>query len=352
MRCKYCVYGDNYFYTRNHGDFSLQLCIAKQTLDYIKNNIFTRKDKHLTLAFAGGEPLLNFEIIKEIVFYCKTHFREWDLKFHLTTNGTVLSKEILNFLVFNKFNLVVSLDGPPKVHNNNRQFIHGGETHDVIIGNLSTIKNLHPDYFSSICFNCVYTCDGDFMKQYEFFSNNILVNKNRVLVSPVAKSNSSFQIEKRFRKNNPYNLIVDLIFKKVKNKINLNNFEYAIYRSLEVYNNTRLEPRTSSLSGCCKIDSSLFVGPDGNFHICENMTNKYSIGNSLDGYDFDKMNKYIKAYLLLRNSTCSVCKERFLCAPCFIIFQEKGAFKINSKYCQAIKYDAYKIMEKFLSLHS
>ncbi len=101
LRCTYCYAGDG-----DYGvDSRMSLDLAKSILDQ-----FATGKESFSIAFFGGEPLLSFALIQDIVAYCQT---KSETKFHysMTTNGTVLNERILQFLKEHDFRITVSYDG-------------------------------------------------------------------------------------------------------------------------------------------------------------------------------------------------------------------------------------------------
>lgn len=122
---------------------------AKKTVDFI----FQSPSDAITIEFQGGEPLLNFPVVKFIVEYAnklnKKHKK--DLVFSIVTNLTIMTDNILDFLVKNKVGLCTSLDGPKSLHDKNRKYINGkGSYNDVIKGikKIRQKKSLDKDYQS------------------------------------------------------------------------------------------------------------------------------------------------------------------------------------------------------------
>ena len=115
LRCKYC-YGDGGEYShRGIMDFST----AKKAVDFLVEN--TDKEE-LNICFFGGEPLLNFKLIKEIVAYTKSIEEKSNKKFTycMTTNATLITEEIEEFIKENKISITVSMDGTRETNNANR----------------------------------------------------------------------------------------------------------------------------------------------------------------------------------------------------------------------------------------
>jgi radical SAM protein with 4Fe4S-binding SPASM domain len=121
LNCKYC------FVNRSAKRMNIET--ARKVVDFI----FQSPSKSLTLEFTGGEPLLNFEVLKFIVEYAKEKNLKFKkrLLFTITTNGTIFSKEIVDYLKKNNFSVTVSIDGPKEVHEFNR-----GNNFNLVISNI------------------------------------------------------------------------------------------------------------------------------------------------------------------------------------------------------------------------
>jgi Arylsulfatase regulator (Fe-S oxidoreductase) len=113
LRCKYCAYSGNY-YNRSHTSNRMDFETAKKAIDfYLKRS---EKADQLALSFYGGEPLLEFELIKKCVSYILQRKGDKKILFTMTTNGTLMTEDVIEFLVKYEFNLMISLDGDKKSH--------------------------------------------------------------------------------------------------------------------------------------------------------------------------------------------------------------------------------------------
>lgn len=125
MHCDYCYVGEK-------GILNLSL----QDYDYIETFIYRaherNKEDNIYIKFFGGEPLLNFEFLK----YFIEHFKSENVIYSVTTNGTLLTGEKLDFLVKNNVELFVSVDGGEKIHDNHRKLKSGIGSWNVIKKNL------------------------------------------------------------------------------------------------------------------------------------------------------------------------------------------------------------------------
>lgn len=101
----------------------------------------------IDFGFFGGEPLLEFELMKKIVDYIREKNEEHPIKCNLsiTTNGTLLSEEILGFLQYHDFNLCISLDGNMEINDKNRLYSDGSSTFKDVMNNIDLALRYLPD---------------------------------------------------------------------------------------------------------------------------------------------------------------------------------------------------------------
>jgi len=145
---------------------------AKRTLDYIFNIVEYRTYKQLGIAFYGGEPILNFDLIREIIEYARKIFKDWSLFFSMTTNGTIIDINIIRFLKENDVSLCISLDGPREIHDSKRVTHKGNGSYEIVWKNLNQIACYEPEYFKRrVKFNAVLSKELPLEEVYSFFSN-------------------------------------------------------------------------------------------------------------------------------------------------------------------------------------
>lgn len=106
---------------------------GKRALDWLIENSGTRRN--LEVDFFGGEPLLNFDVVKKLVAYGRNREKECNknFRFTLTTNGMLLNDEVIEFANKEMSNVVISLDGRKSVNDNMRKTHEGGGTYDAIL---------------------------------------------------------------------------------------------------------------------------------------------------------------------------------------------------------------------------
>ncbi len=167
LRCEYCYLIEN---------LDKKTYMDNETCRNALKLFFEHAQGPVHISFYGGEPLLNFDIIKQSTAYASELAKNLNIpcSFGIVTNGTICNNEIFTFLNNNRFIVNISLDGPPKIHNRFRRFKSGKPTFEVILNNIKkyyayyTDKRLirfspsvAPEYYSSI--NYLY----DFFKKLE-----------------------------------------------------------------------------------------------------------------------------------------------------------------------------------------
>jgi len=154
LKCEYCSYSGNYF-NREHTNKSMSFETAKKAIDYFISH--SKDASHYGISFYGGEPLLEFELIKKCVAYADSRSEGRKVSYNFTTNGTLLTEEKYEFLVNHDFSILVSLDGPQEVHDRHRIF--AGTTvgsFEKMSENLKNLKAKYPEYYAkNIAFNTV-----------------------------------------------------------------------------------------------------------------------------------------------------------------------------------------------------
>lgn len=138
-----CNLACNYCYARK-GNSTMSISTAQRVIDFIFGN--SQEDEKIQIGFFGGEPLLEFDLIKEITAMVKNHksLRSGQTGLSMTTNGTILTEEIIDFLIENNITPCISCDGPPEVHDLNRHFPDGRGSSALVESNIKKAVNLFP----------------------------------------------------------------------------------------------------------------------------------------------------------------------------------------------------------------
>lgn len=140
LRCLYC-YGQAGEYA---GPGMMDKDTAFRVVDWLMEN--SRSAQRVTIGFFGGEPLLNFPLMRDVVSYArqKASGAGKEMRFSITTNGTLLTDEIIAFLKEENIETLISFDGPPEIQNRQRPFKDGSGSYDVVRVNAARLRNALP----------------------------------------------------------------------------------------------------------------------------------------------------------------------------------------------------------------
>ncbi len=131
MACRYCFASEGEY---NQGSRRLMSYeTGRRAIDFLVENSGTRKN--LEVDFFGGEPLMNWEVVKKLVTYARSIEKDSgkNFRFTITTNGLLLNDEIMDFINREMYNVVLSIDGRPEVNDRLRVTRNGGGTYELIM---------------------------------------------------------------------------------------------------------------------------------------------------------------------------------------------------------------------------
>lgn len=314
LRCKYCVYSGSYV-NRTHTKKRMSFEIAKKAVDfYFKHNINKAAG---IISFYGGEPLLEFDLIYKVVNYCEQLYEGKELQFNLTTNATLLTDEVVDFLYAHNFVVTISLDGPEKVHNQSRVFADDKTgTFQCVMNNLKKIEKRCPDYMNNINFNAVLDTTNDFKCSSNFFTYDFM--KTAIVNATTLNENDNkeeieygeaFDINYRYEIFKCYLKYIGRLDQKYVSKIienHVTSLKTEVHEKIKApyYRGKSCHPSGPCIAGAAR----LFVTVDGLFYPCERVNEAcaaYVIGNLQDGFDIGK----IKDLLNIGTLTAEQCKN-------------------------------------------
>ena len=130
LACRYCFAEEGEYHGRRA---MMSYEVGKKALDFLIAN--SGKRKNLEVDFFGGEPLMNWQVVKDLVAYGRSQEEIHNKKFRftLTTNGVLLNDEVMEFANKEMSNVVLSIDGRKEVHDYMRPFRKGQGSYDLIV---------------------------------------------------------------------------------------------------------------------------------------------------------------------------------------------------------------------------
>ncbi|MBE6625568.1 MAG: thioether cross-link-forming SCIFF peptide maturase [Ruminococcaceae bacterium] len=163
LNCEYCFASQGKY----HGDRAvMSLEVGKRAMDFLIENSGTRHN--LEVDFFGGEPLMNFEMLKELVAYCRSIEKEKgkNFRFTLTTNGLLIDDDVIDFANRECSNVVLSLDGRKEIHDRYRVDYAGNGSWEKIVPKFQKLVEARggKDYYMRGTFT---HANPDFLKDIE-----------------------------------------------------------------------------------------------------------------------------------------------------------------------------------------
>lgn len=364
MRCKYCVYSDKYPYNRLPSkramDASQAVRIVDWFVDCMSPSMNRNPRKTYSLCFFGGEPLLNFPVIRDVLNHVRKQYPDL---FHptITTNGLLLKPEIVKVLAERRVQINVSMDGPQAEHDRLRVDTRGQGTHHRIILNLSRLKQQFPQYCAEqVRILSVYDARSNVEDIAEYFQNSQEDLPALMFVTMVNNHNSSYYSQ--FAKEDFVRLgrslsLLRARFKKAKiNGQPLSNYLFLIGGFGAACASLRpgiADKRTVFLpyTGACIPGSRLTVQTDGAIDMCERVNGTCPIGHfDKGGLDYKRIAEIIGEYQNKAMQNCSTCAATRLCSQCFAYAETKGGFASSPALCASILYDAKQNLSDYVSV--
>lgn len=340
LRCRYCIYSEEYTNNRSHSNEFIEFDTAKKAIDFYMNQIIQYKsynpERIPVISFYGGEPLANFNVIKQCVEYTSETY-PIKIIYSITTNATMLTDEMINFFADNKFLAVFSIDGNESQHNRNRVFAGGGGSFEKAYSN---VKKYISKSKRAAFVNSVYDFNTDLYELLNFWSEQ---DTNLILlsISPVNPNSTDYYKsfdEEKVKRFNDQKKELEKLYEELMLKETLTDKEKKERNFLSVFIGKAAasvfmkefykeqSKRILPYGGACVPGDKLFVDIKGHIYPCEKLERSMKIGNVDDGIDYEQIAEYLK---LLRDkilASCKECKIRNICSLCYMSFLKEGEF--------------------------
>lgn len=306
LACEYCFADEGTYNGMPKELMSLE--VGKKALDFLVENSGNRRN--LEVDFFGGEPLLNWEVVKGIVNYGreleKTHDKKF--RFTLTTNGVRLNDEIMEFANKEMGNVVMSIDGRPEVHNRMRPFPSGAASYDIVMPKFQK--------FAESRNQTNYYVRGTFTRNNKDFAKDVLhladLGFKEISVEPVVtdpKEPYALQEEDLPELFAEYDELAAEMVKRYKKDNEFNFFHFMI----DLAGGPCVYKR---LSGCGSGTEYLAVTPTGDLYPCHQFVGKkdFLMGNIFEGVKNTELRDQFKKCNVYSKDKCRNCFAKFYCS--------------------------------------
>ncbi len=305
LRCKYCFASTGSF--GGHRTM-MDLETGKKAIDFLIEKSAGRRN--LEVDFFGGEPLMNFDVVKGIVEYARMREIESgkNFRFTITTNAVLLNEEIKEFINKNMHNVVLSIDGRKETNDNMRPRVDGSGTYDRILPKIQDMaESRNQDN---------YYVRGTFTRENLDFSEDVLhladQGFKQISIEPVvAAKDSGYDIREQDLPKlfSEYENLAREYVKRDSEERGFNFFHFMI----DLQQGPCVIKR---LGGCGSGHEYLAVTPEGDLYPCHQFVGdeNFKMGNVHEGVfnsdfqkNFQKSNVYTK-------KDCAECWAKFYCS--------------------------------------
>ena len=305
LRCKYCFASTGDFGT---GRKLMPLETAKAAIDFLLEKSAGREN--LELDFFGGEPLMNFDVVKETVKYARSKEKEYGkhFRFTITTNGMLLTEDKIDFINQEMSNVVLSIDGRKEVNDRMRVRVDGSGSYDKIMDGYKRLveKRGEKEYYVR----------GTYTKYNLDFSEDVLhlyeQGFDQISVEPVMEDESveyaitEDDLERIYQE---YDRLVDKIT-EIRNRGEFINFFHFM---IDLNQGPCVIKR---LRGCGSGNEYVSITPDGDIYPCHQFVGheEYKMGNLEEGTFNEDIKKEFAGAHVYSKEDCRKCWARFYCS--------------------------------------
>ena len=306
LRCKYC-FADEGEYNGHKGKMSLET--AKKAIDYVVKRSGPRKNIEIDLF--GGEPTMMMDTIKEIIAYARENEAKWNkrIRFTMTTNATLLTDEMMDYMDKELENIILSIDGRKEVNDKVRIRFDGKGSYDQILPNIKKMVAKRDK-------NKAHTVRGTFTREnLDFYEDvKMMVDEGfrEISIEPVVLEDGhplALRKEDLPKIFESYDKLYDeLVQKKAEGKeFNFYHFKVDLNGGPCVY---------KRISGCGAGFEYVAITPQGEVYPCHQFVGKeeYKLGSIYDdSYNADLGISFKKAHIY-NKPKCRNCWARFYCS--------------------------------------
>ena len=305
LKCKYCFAGEGEY----HGHRSLMsIEVGKKAIDFIIEN--SKHRKNIEIDFFGGEPLMNWEMVKETVAYARTREKETDkqFRFTMTTNGVLLNDEIIDYLNEYMYNVVLSLDGRKEVNDHMRPSINGKGSYDIILPKFKKLveKRGNKKYYIRGTFthhNLDFSEDVKHMNEQGF---------NEVSVEPVV---APYEMDYALKQSDiptlcsEYEKLAKYLLNQTRQGEGFNFFHFMV----DLEGGPCIHKR---LAGCGSGTEYLAVTPEGDLYPCHQFVGMeaFKMGTVSEGVTNLTMRSQFEQCNVYSKEECKSCWAKFFCS--------------------------------------
>lgn len=305
LKCRYCFAGEGEY----HGHRSLMSEeVGKKALDFILENSGSRKN--LEVDFFGGEPLMNFEVVKKLVKYGREKEKLYNknFRFTLTTNGMLLNDDVMAFVNKHMSNVVLSLDGRKEVNDLMRPRVGKQGSYDVIVPKFKKLAESRNQ--TNYYIRGTYTRNNlDFYEDVMHMAN---LGFKQISVEPVVASED---MDYSLRKEDIPALFeqYEKLAKEMCNRKNTEEDFNFFHFNIDLEGGPCVAKR---LAGCGSGTEYLSVTPEGDLYPCHQFVGlpEFKMGTVYEGVTNIEIRNEFALCNVYAKPECKSCWAKFYCS--------------------------------------
>ena len=305
LRCEYCFAAKGDF---GQGRMLMPFEVGKKAIDFLIENSENRHN--LEIDFFGGEPLMNFDVVKQIVNYARSIENKFNKKFRftITTNGLLLTDDKIEYINKEMSNVVLSLDGRKEINDSLRITPNGKGSYDTIVPKYQKLVESRGDKD--------YYVRGTFTKNNLDFTKDVLhmvdLGFEQLSIEPVV---SDEKLDYSIKENDlprvfeEYENLAKTIISKRKNNEFFNFFHFMIDLNQGPCAIKRLR-------GCGCGNEYIAITPTGDIFPCHQFVgnDKWKMGNLFDNTFNTELKSVFSKANVYTKSECKNCWAKFYCS--------------------------------------
>ena len=305
LACKYCFAGEGEYHGRRA---LMSLEVGRKALDFLVENSGNRVN--LEVDFFGGEPLMNWQVVKELVAYGRSleepHHKKF--RFTLTTNGVLLTDEVMDFVNKEMSNLVLSIDGRKEIHDLMRPHRGGQGSYDEILPKYKKAAESRNQMN--------YYVRGTYTRNNTDFSEDVIhladQGFEQISMEPVVadkKEDYALRMEDVPKLLSEYDRLAQEYIRRKRDGKGFQFFHFMI----DLEGGPCVAKR---LSGCGSGTEYLAVTPWGDLYPCHQFVGQeeFLMGNVEDGIVRKDIQDKFKACNVYSKKECRDCFAKFYCS--------------------------------------
>lgn len=312
LRCTYCCYSGEY--EGNHSHNSRTLCEGdiQAIYDFIDK---TAKTKPIRISFYGGEPLVNYPLVQYAI---QSGLQRWedDVTFSVSTNGTLLTEERIDWLVNNGVELAISIDGTQPFHDAHRVDAKGNGSYTKVRNALAYLHSNTFNQYPKVVLMMTLTSVSKLMPIAQaWHKDEVLQHYAPTHISGLTPNFSQGVAKEQWEtlmtqhiqlfdtyEQHPEWSVLQTFFDEI----------VAYWKNRPVFEVSESTP----LSTCMPVNTKLYIDVNLQLAVCEKFNDRFRIGSINVGIDWPKANEMTKEYYRKRENRCTYCPAVRMCNMC------------------------------------